>query len=434
MIRRHHIRPNGLAGKQTDLLTPNGVRESNAPVSRVSGEQIRLLISSVFALAAGAALAAPVPQYRLALDGDAAWSGRDAAKAGAAIVHGRADWVDGVAGRALSVRRHAYDQATALVGEPLPGVSTRAGTIAFWFRPDWDEGDGEGHRMLIVRDVQGRPFRFLLSKWTNGTFEFSLFTSTQTQILKKDVFRKGKWTHIAFTWNAADGSVCLYADGKLLERKTAPDAFADLPETIDAHLECGEGTDRFTAKVGDGAYDEIRLYDAVLSDYELFELAHNSETVAMRPVAPPRDGAPVRLACGEPVLATPAPILRCATAGGAAVTLTALGPSRGVALSGLAGDASGVVHGADTLDLRAGYNLSFIPRGRTLVFAVDGAEQGRIDLGRDIGRIVSMEAAEGVAAVKDMATGEQRKLPPADAAAHILAALEARKACRVIVD
>ncbi len=44
------------------------------------------------------------------------------------------------------------------------------------------------------------------------------------------------------------------------------------------------------------------------------------------------------------------------------------------------------------------------------------------------------EAAEGVAAVKDMATGEQRKLPPADAAARIVAALEARKACRVIVD
>jgi hypothetical protein len=76
MIRRHHIRPNGLAGKQPDLLTPYGVRESNGPVSRVSGEQIRLLISSVFALAAGAALAATVPQYRLALDGDADWSGR----------------------------------------------------------------------------------------------------------------------------------------------------------------------------------------------------------------------------------------------------------------------------------------------------------------------------------------------------------------------
>jgi len=48
--------------------------------------------------------------------------------------------------------------------------------------------------------------------------------------------------------------------------------------------------------------------------------------------------------------------------------------------------------------------------------------------------IGSDEAAEGVAGVKDMATGEQRKLAPADAAAYILSALEARKNCRVITD
>ena len=377
---------------------------------------ISAIFAAVFTLATGTVLAAaPVPQYRLALDGDAAWSGRDAEKAGAAIVHGRADWVDGVAGKALFVRRQAYDQATALVGESLPGVSTRAGTIAFWFRPDWDEKDGEGHRMLIVRDIKGRPFRFLLSKWTNGTFEISLFTPTQVQILKKDVFRKGEWTHIAFSWNAADGSLRLYVDGKLLERKAAPDAFANVPETIDAHLECGEGIDRFTAKVGDGAYDEIRFYDVTLSDYDVFSLAHNSESVAMRPVAPPRAGEAIRLSHAEPFLATPAPLLRFATADGAAFTLTALGPSRGIALSGSAGTASGVIHGADTLDLRVGYELLFKPCGRSLVFLLDGAEQGRIDLGRDVGPIVSMEAADGVRI--ETAASAARSTPPGGFAA-----------------
>ena len=48
--------------------------------------------------------------------------------------------------------------------------------------------------------------------------------------------------------------------------------------------------------------------------------------------------------------------------------------------------------------------------------------------------IGSDEAAEGVAGVKDMTTGEQQKLAPAAAAEHILAALETRKRCRVIVD
>ena len=43
------------------------------------------------------------------------------------------------------------------------------------------------------------------------------------------------------------------------------------------------------------------------------------------------------------------------------------------------------------------------------------------------------EAAEGVAGLKDMATGEQEKLPPDRAAERILRALEERKRCRVIL-
>ena len=43
------------------------------------------------------------------------------------------------------------------------------------------------------------------------------------------------------------------------------------------------------------------------------------------------------------------------------------------------------------------------------------------------------EAAQGVAAVKNMATGEQLSLTPEAAAAHINAALEGRRRGRVIV-
>ena len=398
---------------------PSDNADPATATSAPSAERLRLLRSKLsasfaaFALSVGAASAATL-QYRLALDGDAAWSGRDAAKAGAAIVHGRADWVDGVSGQALSIRRHAYDQATALVGGPLPGVSTRAGTIAFWFRPDWDEFDGASHRLLTVRDEKWRPFRFLLAKGEVGRFELSLFASTQIQILRKDVFRKGEWTHIAFSWNAADGSLCLYADGKLVERKADANAFKNLPETIDAHLECGEGTDRFTAKVGDGTYDEIRFYDAALPAGDIFVLASDSASVAMRPVAPPRGGV-LRLSHAEPFLAVPSPLLRFATAGGATFTLMALGPSRGLSLSGSSDAASGIVHGADTLDLRAGYTLRFEPSGRSLVFSLDGAEQGRIVLDRDIGSIVSMEVADGVRVENTASTA--RSAPPGGSAA-----------------
>ena len=43
------------------------------------------------------------------------------------------------------------------------------------------------------------------------------------------------------------------------------------------------------------------------------------------------------------------------------------------------------------------------------------------------------EAAAGTVSVKDLATGEQGTLPPAEAAAYINAALEPRRSCRVIL-
>ena len=92
---------------------------------------------------AGAALpifsaSAQTPQYLLPLDGDTAWSGRDGAAAKPAIIHGASKWTEGVSGKALQVTRHAYDQVTALVADSLPNVSTRHGTLAFWFRPEWE--------------------------------------------------------------------------------------------------------------------------------------------------------------------------------------------------------------------------------------------------------------------------------------------------------
>ena len=356
-------------------------------------------------LRAGAAFCAAVltctyvfaarPQYHLALDGDAAWGGRDGSAAKPAVVSGASKWVDGVSGRALDVSRHAYDQVTALVAEKVPGVSTRHGTVAFWFRPRWNQLDGERHVIIGARADEWRPFRFYMTKGKNGILELSLVEARQVQFLKKDMIKKDAWTHLAFTWNSADGAVCLYQDGKLVERKANLPAFDIKDDRVSLSLQCGDGTDRFKAVVGDGLYDDIMIFDEALAPDEVFILATGSSSVPMRKVAPPK-GDTIFLSHAERELPSASPILRFATSGGARFTLSAMGKSRMLSVAGVTDGASSVVSGADTLDLRTGYDLSFAARGRTLVFSVDGAEQGRVELDREIGRIVSMEAAEGV--------------------------------------
>ena len=365
-------------------------------MTKAAGRSFVAALAAALAVASAyRAFGAVVPQYHFALDGDAKCGGRYGASVKPAVVYGAAKWEDGVSGKALNVTRHAYDQVTALVSEPLPNVSTRRGTFSFWFKPSWDMLDGERHFILSGRSTDWRTFRFYMTKGKNGVFEFSFVQAKQIQFLLRDVFKKDDWAHVAFTWNSSDGSVCLYVNGKLLGRKADEDAFAVNDESVGLVFQCGDGTDRFKAVVGDGLYDDMRIYNKELSPESVFILATGDTAVQMKKTSPPA-GDSILLKHAEAALPSAAPVYRFATSGGATFTLTAMGASRQLSLAGVTEGASSVVSGADTLDLRTGYTLSFVPRGKMLVFYVDGARQGRIKLDRDIGKIVSAEIAEGV--------------------------------------
>ena len=351
-----------------------------------------LLPAAVFAAVCAYAAA---PQYHLALDGDAVWGGRDGASAKPAVVYGAAKWQDGVSGKSLLIARHAYDQVTALVSEPLPNVSTRKGTVAFWFRPGWDQVDGERHSIIAGRDQNWRPFRFYMTKGKNNVLELSLVQAKQVQFLKKDLFKKDAWTHLAFTWDASTGEVCLYKDGKLLDRRENAAALENKSDTVGLVLQCGDGTDRFKANVGDGAYDDIRIYDEALKAEDIFILATGDSSVPMKNVRLPA-GDSFLLTHAQASLPSASPVLRFTTSGGAKFTLTAMGASRMLSLSGITDGALAVVSGADTLDLRTGYTVSFKTKGKMLGLFLDGAFQGRVELDREIGKIVSAEIADGV--------------------------------------
>ena len=150
-------------------------------------------------------LPAAEPVFYFPLDGSGDVIGADGKKNGAAIVEGRAGYLSGVIGKALDVRRHAYDQVTVMTAKNLPAQNLTSGTVAFWFKPHWKENDPEQNFIISGRDSQWK-FRFYMINFKDGATELSVCAPKQVQIIRKKLFEQGKWHHIAFTWNQAVSS------------------------------------------------------------------------------------------------------------------------------------------------------------------------------------------------------------------------------------
>ena len=101
---------------------------------------------SVFALAvllSPLACAASEPLFYMPLDGSADVVGSDGGNLKGGVVHGKSGYVAGVSGKALEVKRHAYDQVTAVNFAGLPEADWNEGTVSCWFKPFWKETDPE---------------------------------------------------------------------------------------------------------------------------------------------------------------------------------------------------------------------------------------------------------------------------------------------------
>ncbi|NMA47461.1 MAG: LamG domain-containing protein, partial [Lentisphaerae bacterium] len=206
------------------------------------------------------------------LDGSAAVLGADGAELPAGVVHGRGDYLPGVSGQGLLVTRHAYDQVTACEFSKLPALDLNAGTLSFWFKPNWQETD-EGRRRIISFD-SGQAFRLYMVKSGPRHIDTSVCVPGQIQILSKNIFRKDEWAHVALSWDTGKGQVQLYINGREVGNKVSPDRFQAMAEKRQPRLWLGDSNaDRFDAVVGDGVYDEIKIFTGVLSPEEVAVLA-----------------------------------------------------------------------------------------------------------------------------------------------------------------
>lgn len=348
-------------------------------------------------------LCAAEPVLYMPLDDSADVIGPKGGKIAAGIVHGRAGYQPGVIGKGLDVKRHAYDQATALTFTNMPAMDCSSGTVSFWFKPHWKETDPESHTIFSARDAKWKGFRCYLIKGKNGTIELSVCSPKQVQILRKNLFKQGEWHHVAFTWDQTKGEARLYVNGKSVGERTIPGAYKKYDAPISLNLYCGwESTDRFKANVGNGVYDELKIFDKPLNSSEIFVLASGGagdklSPLSLAPVA--SKGNDLEFAFRNKESRLPGPkkllILRGSTPD-RKISFTAMGASGKLSMIVECGGKTRTIETSYTLKLDQPHRIALEQNGKTLLFKLDDAVQGKVELAEPFGRIVKAEGAEDV--------------------------------------
>lgn len=356
---------------------------------------------NVTALTLALFLGATEPVFYIPMDNSPDVMGEGGRKITAGIIHGRSGYLPGVAGKALDVRRHAYDQVTAAIFEKMPAVNCSNGTVSFWFKPHWNETDAVEHTIFSARDSQWKGFRFYLLK-NRDFIELSVCSPDQVQIIGKDLLKAEKWTHIAFSWEQENSRVRLFVNGRKVGEKATPGAFKQFsPMEVNYYLG-QEGFDRFKTVVGDGFYDEIKIFDKPLSAAEVFVLASDGaqEKLAAMPLdTATRHGTDISFTLknrdGRLTGAKKLLILNAAEPG-KKLTLSAMGASGKLSVIVEDGSAARTLESACPLQLDEPHKIDVRQAGNRLDFLIDGVVQGSVELGTPFGKIVSAEGAEGV--------------------------------------
>jgi hypothetical protein len=184
---------------------------------------------------------------------------------------------------------------------PYPQRDRRAGTIRFWFRPDWDAPDGE--KSLLERGGQadlwvaadGR----LSLKFFNNNPENSKsgFTITSAAPI---AWEAGKWFFIQATWAFNEGAT-LSVDGNVVAA-TSQRAVASLWADATGWR---VGNNRDGTAPADGTIDELQIMTRPNRDFNLNPVTVNSESGVTNKVYR-LDGGDLAQAAGEgTVVGTP---------------------------------------------------------------------------------------------------------------------------------
>ena len=158
----------------------------------------------------------------------------------------------------------------------LTNILTEAGTIEFWFKPDWDGSDPEDYRLF---DAGTGSIYFFKAKGANhadiNPEDFGLYFEDASDADWQDiefnpdgVILAGQWHHIAATWEFGSGSAFLYINGE--EMATSPNMLGTFPP-LNPNMRFGLEVIVYVASRNGakGVMDEIAVYDRALTIDEI---------------------------------------------------------------------------------------------------------------------------------------------------------------------
>ncbi len=185
-------------------------------------------------------------------------------------------FVDGILGKAVRIDARPTAAGPPVLHYPAgEAFSGAAGTIMFWFRPQWDGKITDPERFPWYGLLQGfdeaGEMRLRVWQWHwlradlprgGGKNPFSLYNRCRGSWLK------GDWHHVALVWNEA-GWCKLYVDGIPYEQGLTGERY--LPKREEADLtsirsfSLGSNPRGGPLKPASGDFDQLRIYRSALS-------------------------------------------------------------------------------------------------------------------------------------------------------------------------
>lgn len=145
-----------------------------------------------------------------------------------------------------------------------------AGTIAFWFKPNWSSGDSATHYLFNFLNA-AETARFTMLKFSdNNIYAGWVVSPTDYRIVVADtgLFASGTWAHWAIVYNDSANTETLYKNGSVVSHRTA----ALVTAAVTSETTIGNYKPA-NAEGGDGDVAEVGLWSGELTAAEVASLA-----------------------------------------------------------------------------------------------------------------------------------------------------------------
>lgn len=193
-------------------------------------------------------------------------------------------FVDGVIGDAVAFGAGSSGSTAGYV-EFTNALSSADGTVMFWMRPDGDDTTWptlqynlfEAYGSDSANDLSNQRVRFFVNRMLNFWAWEDADNAYQARRYIGEIWPKGEWRHMAFSWNN-QGEVQIYVNG--LPYQHGQQAVSQMEQRGDGNVAL-QGIERFylgsppntyiPISKGPAAFDELKIYDVVLSDQQVSE-------------------------------------------------------------------------------------------------------------------------------------------------------------------